>query len=139
MGVSVIDLLMSKDGLLKDCPQLQGCSEQKAGRGRCGSYQGLVCWLPHGAQRAGGTAVRGAEAVCGRLSVLTCNRPPAGEGQAPAVPARTQAHWPGNSRRETRPGCGSRQRELRGVGSTGAQCWKERGVVRQEWQVLLEL
>lgn len=38
----------------------------------------------------------------GRLSVLTCNRPPAREGQ-PAVPARTRAHWPGNSRRRHAP------------------------------------
>lgn len=87
MGVSVIDLLMSKDGFLKDCPQLQGCSEQKAGRDRCGLPRACLlaparspaCWeeLLGGEQR---------RSVAG--SVLTCNRPPAREGQAPAVPAR---------------------------------------------------
>lgn len=80
---------MSKDGLLEDAPQLRDCSEQKAGTDRHGSYQGLVCAAPTASPVSGGTAVRGAEVVCGRLSVLIFSHPPAREGQGPAVPAWT--------------------------------------------------
>ena len=80
---------MSKDGLLEDAPQLWDCSEQKAGADSHGSYQRLVCAAPAVSPASGGTAVRGAEVVCGRLSVLICSRPPAREGQGPAVPAWT--------------------------------------------------
>lgn len=51
--------------------------------------KGLSVLAPAASPVSGGTAVRGAEVVCGRLLVLTCSCPPAREGQGPAVPAWT--------------------------------------------------